>query len=188
MGRTEQELQHASVHVKYELDMLAATVSFLSKGLGETNQHTWNAYLESFVLHLRNLIDFLYPPNRRNARNADDILADDYVKDVTSWNADRPAKTDLLRDAETKVNKQVAHLTYSRLRADKNWMWAAILADLEKVVICFFNHLPPSRAAWFAGAESQGPAGPTGTPSPAVGVGHTGPAGPTGSTGGMVSN
>ena len=65
MGRTEQELQHASKHVKYEIEMLAATTSFLSKSAGVTDQVTWNAYLESLVLHHRNLIDFYYPPERR---------------------------------------------------------------------------------------------------------------------------
>ncbi|MGD0221642.1 MAG: hypothetical protein ABSF71_04840 [Terriglobia bacterium] len=180
MGKKEQELQQASVHVKYELDMLAATISFLSKDPGGTDQATWNAYLESFVLHLRNLIDFFYPSKKPKA---DDILAEHYVTNVALWNAHRPVKTNFLREAETKANKQVAHLTYTRLAADKNWSWAAISGDLEQVVTCFLNSLPPGWKAWFQGPGFQGPTGPTGTPSPAVGVGATGPAGPTGSGG-----
>ena len=162
MRRTDRQLEDASEHVNYELDMLAATISFLSKGSGETNQHTWNAYLESFVIHLRSVIDFLYPPTNHKQ---DDILAEDYVTNVAEWNNDRPAKTNLLRDAKTKADKQVAHLTYARVSADKDWNWEGISADLNKVVICFFDHLPDGRRTWFPVIASMGPAGPTGTPS-----------------------
>lgn len=175
MGRTEPQLEKASEHVKYELEMLTAALSFLSNGPDETNPHTWNAYLESFVIHIRSVIDFLYPPTNRQP---DDILAEEYVTDVAQWNRDRPAKTNLLRDAKKKADKQVAHLTYVRVGADKDWNWKAIWSDLENVAICFFDHLPPGRKTWFEVRASTGPTGPTGAPSRAVERGHTGPAGP----------
>jgi hypothetical protein len=173
MGRTDQELQHASEHVKYEIEMLAATTSFFSKSPGGTDQAAWNAYLESFVLHVRNLIDFYYPPERRKGL----ILAQDY-SDVTKWNGSLPAMTPLLKEPKSRVNKLAGHLTYKRPVSDKNWKWSAISAGLDQVFICFLNHLPPDRKAWFAGAELTGP---TGTPSPAGGAGATGPIGPASS-------
>jgi hypothetical protein len=179
MGKTEQELQQASKDVKYELDMLAAMRSFLSKGRGETDQTIWNAYIESFVLHLRNLMDFYYLSGRKNSL----ILAEHYVNDVIKWKGGRPAKTSLLKDAEQKANNLAAHLTYERLviiNSNWEWKWAAISADLKHVTNCFLNHLPPAWRAWFEATDNKGPTGPTGTPNPAVRAGTTGPAGPTG--------
>ncbi len=176
MGRTEEEIQVASQHVKYELDMLAATTSFLSKGPGGTDQVTWNAYLESFLLHLRNLIDFYY----LSGEPKDYILAEHYVGNVTQWGVDRPKMTPLLKDAQKRVNNFANHLTYKRLVWDKKWSFADISAHLEKLRSCFIRHLPPNRKDWFQFAETQGPEGPTGTTNAAIVTGWTGPAGPTG--------
>jgi hypothetical protein len=41
-----------------------------------------NACLESFVLHTRNLIDFLYPPEKPRPV---DILAGDYFSGDSEW-------------------------------------------------------------------------------------------------------
>jgi len=171
-------------HVKYELDMLARTTSFLSKGRGETDQATWNAYLESFLLHVRNLIEFFYLPGMKKGL----ILAEHYVSDVAERRSSRHDRTHLLKDAELRVNNLGHHLTYMRLALDMKWQFADLQANLEQVFNCFLKHLPPDRAAWFAGAGTHGPTGPTGTPSPTGGVGWTGPPEPPGSAGGMVSN
>ena len=174
MGRNRDELQRASEDVKYEIDMLRATASFLSASWSATDQVTRYAYLESFVVHLRNLIDFLYPPRNRQP---DDILSDDYVSRVTEWKATRPAMAPLLRDAKCRANKLGAHLSYRRADMDKAWEWAAILAQLQPVINCFLDHVPEDRKAWFAGAGLEVPAGPTGAPSQPVAGGWTGPLG-----------
>jgi hypothetical protein len=177
MGKTKEELEQASKHVKYELDMMAAMTSFLSKGPKGTDQATWNAYLESFVLHVRNLIEFYSRSEDTNHY----IVAEHYVSDVNKWKG-RPDFTPLLEDANRRVNNFATHLTYNRLTWRKDWEFAAIAADLEKVRICFLDHLPPDRKDWFELAETQGPEGPTGTTNPSVVKGWTGPPGPTGST------
>jgi len=184
MDRTEGQLEQASEHVKYEIDMLRATASFLSVSWSATDQVTRYAYLESFVLHLRNLIDFLYPPPNRHP---DDILSDHYVSRVTEWNGRRPAKTPLLSDAKDRANKLGAHLSYRRADRDKAWDWVTILVQLKPVFSCFLDHLPEARKAWFAGTELGVPAGPTGAPSSPVVRGATGPLGPSTSAGSIAT-
>jgi len=186
VAKSEQELQQASVHVKYELDMLAAMISFLSKGLGGTDCFTWNAYLESFVLHVRNLIDFFYLPKKSRF---DDILAEDFVTNVPQWKEDRLGlKSPLMDEAKTRVDKLAAHLTYKRLTLDPKWKFADIRADLQHVFNCFFNHLPPGRTAWFQGAGSQGPVGTAGAQISAGGAGSTETVTVISPAGGMVSS
>lgn len=174
MDGTEQELQQASEHVTYEIRMLVATMSFLSKPDGETDWVASSAYLESFVLHLRNLIDFFYTPRR----SRDLILAEHYVSDVAQWTADRGPITPLLSREKRRANKLIAHLSFGRLITDKTWDWGVIRAELQRVINCFLNHLPGIRKAWFGGVDLEVPAGPTGTSSLPVTRGCTGPPGP----------
>jgi hypothetical protein len=173
MGRTETEVRQASGHVKYEIDMLRATMSYLSKSAGQGDKVEWDVHLESFALHVRNLIDFFYTPPKD-----DDIVAEYYVSDVGRWNAERPAVTSSLLDAKRNANKRIAHLTFGRLVADPGWAWETIRAELQPVMECFLSHLPAERGAWFAGSGLEEPSGPTGVSSPPEARGWTGPPGP----------
>jgi hypothetical protein len=170
MGRTEQQLEQASEHVKYEIDMLRATVSFLTVSWSATDRVTRCAYLESFVLHLRNLSEFFYQQKKNH------ICAADYVSDVDKWKRSRGAKSASLGREIRKANEFVAHLSYERCAKDKdrNWDWGIISAELQRLIGCFLSNLPPGRRALFSGCE-EGPAGPTGTSSPPVDRGWTGP-------------
>jgi len=156
MKRIEEELREAANHVDYEVQMLDAMALLLSSARGPTamEKAVANACLESFVLHVRNLIDFLYPPA---SPKPDDILSDHYVRDEGKWQTCRPPRTSLLADAETRVNKLAAHLTYSRLQLHRTWKFSDIRADLYRVIRCFVGQLPPDRVTWFpsAGPESK---------------------------------
>jgi hypothetical protein len=149
MDRAEQELYGASVHVNYEVEMLKAMTSFLCEFPERTAEGIWrrNAYLESFVLHVRNLIDFLYPPT--NAK-PDDILAEHHVRDVAGWKRRCPGKTKLLQDAEARVNELAAHLTYATAQLPKDWEFSKIQSDLWQPLQCFFTELPFERQRWFS--------------------------------------
>ncbi len=81
MMRTEEELREAATHVDYEIQMLGATGVLLAsvQRRTSTEKAIANACLESFVLHVRNVIDFLYPPAKAKT---DDILSDHFVWDI----------------------------------------------------------------------------------------------------------
>lgn len=76
-------------------------------------------YTEAFLLHVRNVLDFLRPPP--NQRKGSDVLATDYISD---WKA--PPKLQVggrgARDLRYQINKMLSHITYTR---------KAIMANLE---------------------------------------------------------
>lgn len=60
MKNRVDELEFLKEHVGYELEMLSRTRAFAAS---ESDPWKWNAYFESYLLHARNLIDFLTKPS-----------------------------------------------------------------------------------------------------------------------------
>jgi hypothetical protein len=111
------DLRAASVHVKYEIEQLGNTYRLATNvdWWGGTSVPTFmaqtghNAAVESFALHVRCLDDFLYAEPRD-----DDVSAGDWFVPgewATIRSADRLPE---LQTARRRVNKDFAHLTYSR--------------------------------------------------------------------------
>jgi len=107
--RTEVELLKAAEHVDYEVWMMEEMAP-LQGGSSPADPVTDNAYLESFVIHVRNLIYFLNPEGKIKPRE-DDILALDFTGGASNWKNSRPEIWQRLDDAYTRVNKLAAHLT-----------------------------------------------------------------------------
>ena len=71
--RSDTELKEASDHLHYEITMLHGTMLLLATGaLGQSV--LLNALIESFTIHARALIHFLYPTNPHQT----DVLAEDF--------------------------------------------------------------------------------------------------------------
>ena len=146
----EQELaDFAKEHVLYEVMMLLRTAA----GLG----HPWptviaNALLESFLLHARNLDDFLAgqrskPLKRFQPVRGTDVVAQDYARNWAPIPALNPGDRDY-------ASQKVAHLT--EFRSDKQPIDVQRIAT--QVISQFENFLAtlePARRAWF---ESNEPA------------------------------
>lgn len=93
-----------------------------------------NALVESHAIHLRNLIDFLYPTNP----HITDVIAADFLPEKP-WNAiigDLPKELEKMR---VRSNKEVAHLSTLRRKTgnpEKQWPVAHGVAFLaEKLAI-----------------------------------------------------
>ena len=98
------------------------------------------ACLESFAIHSRNLIDFLYPPERTKD---DDVFAKHFFTDPQTWRGLSKSLPPSLKDARIQANKQISHLTYYRLsvkRKQKNWYFDAITAALDPLIATFAEH------------------------------------------------
>lgn len=120
----------AREHVTYEVNMFLA--SFL---IAQNSDIAGNLKAECFALHLRNLMDFFYLDSPRS----DDVIAADYV---TNWPTIRPALTPTLDRARIRANKEMAHLTTSRITGtpkEKEWNMSAIRNDLKPVVADFLG-------------------------------------------------
>lgn len=110
--------------------MLEETAKWLKKK--DLDQLSMNVVTESFVIHLRNIIDFLYP----RTRYTDDISADDYVERPPF--SERFKISSSLEAARTRADKELSHITSKRMigiPSDKIWR----VGDLLEEVITQFR-------------------------------------------------
>jgi hypothetical protein len=135
--RTKDELQGASNHLRYEIDMLLGTARGLATGIsGRSIIH--NALLESFTVHTRAVLGFLYAYDPQD----DDVIAEDFFADTETWVNNRPEKTELLAQVHKRVGKEIAHLTYVRQQMseeEKKWAFTDIAGQLEKILELFLS-------------------------------------------------
>ena len=146
-ARTDEELKEtAEGPIVYEVDMLRKCASVLSSPL---NQLTQNMALESFLVHVRNLREFLYDAGT----NPDDVVAGDFFPGPGQWEDIRPPVPKVLEDNRDRLNKALAHISYSRLKYKgpaMAWPSQQIASELIAVVRVFLRKLPQGRSAWFS--------------------------------------
>ena len=153
---TDAVLQQASKHLHYEFWMLTSLANGLASGIGAGG---WlhNALIESFVIHVRVLIDFLYAEQPRT----DDVVAADYFHSSDEWIKWRPPHSETLKKARIRTHKELAHLTYERLNVTpetKPWAFIEITNEIQKVMRIFLEKVPkrllsyewqaPQKGAW----------------------------------------
>ena len=106
---TDSEIKQAIELIYYEIKQLIDSTYLFQEAKEAKNK---NAFIESELVHVRILIDFFENEKRR----WDDILVSDY--------GFHPKNIDISDSDRTRLNKDLAHLTYSRLsrsQEDKNW-------------------------------------------------------------------
>ena len=100
------------------------------------------ARLESFAVHARNLLDFYYDDKGIK----DDVLAMHFFPTLNVWNDVRPRPPENLADLRERVNKQIAHLTYTRIalpEEQRRWDYIGICEIVEKANRAFADAAPP---------------------------------------------
>jgi len=128
--------------------MLFGTASAIATvKLTEENACVWAtrmALIESFTMHARVLVDFLYGSKSKS----DDVVAEDFFDDPSCWVLKRPKMSELLETIHRRVGKEVAHLTYVRLDVTpekKRWRISDIANDVHVVLKKFVELVPESR-------------------------------------------
>lgn len=127
-------LKYADEHLKYEIDMLNDTANF---DLGD--RFMTNMRVESFGIHLRNLIDFFYYKSPRS----DDIVAANFFSDKTIEAAPLPAISKSLKEARVRVNKELGHLTTKRIygyTSKKRWDFPGLMGEVNALLKVFGPH------------------------------------------------
>jgi hypothetical protein len=138
--RSDQELIEASDHLHYELWMFISLANAMATGVfgdGVLN----NALLESFTVHTRILLDFLYADRAQK----DDVKAEDFFEDPSEWTSIRPEKTETLIGVHRRVAKEVAHLTYARqdvTQETKPWPFVQIANEANLIFTMFLENVP----------------------------------------------
>ena len=104
-------------------------------------QAIMNAFVASFAVHSRNLIHFMYP----KSPDTDDVLAKDFFPGPSDWRKLCPKQSKVLEDAVGRAHKEIAHLTYSRLKvthSNRAWDWDKIYYEIHAVLQIFLKHVP----------------------------------------------
>jgi hypothetical protein len=112
---TNEVLIEASHHVEYEIKQFASCTAVLRRDFWEAiptfmARTAQNALLEAWTVHFRAIYDFLdFDPKD------DDMGASDWFPDGR-WPSLRQGPAPGLAKARKRVNKDIAHLTYDRLK------------------------------------------------------------------------
>lgn len=159
----KQLIDYSGQHLMHELSMLWELAEILPGKEGSTET---SAFVESFGIHLRNLIDFFY-----HRGNRDDVTAWDFIDPTNTWKTKTP---DTLNKAHRRVNKELSHLTQARISGsplEKAWDTADLLKEIDAVAKKFaakasqkklhpkvleFLHVPPAATVeWLSGNVSH---------------------------------
>jgi hypothetical protein len=158
MAKCDDDLREfAAHHLIYEVEMVAGLVWRLLRH--QALFLTWdgdanplmkeimdmagrNADIESFGLHTRILVDFLYDQRGKET----DAIARDYVNDPSAWQRARPKKPRDLKLVNERVGIEVAHLSYLRSAPSKDWPYPKIWDALRSVLREFVSQVDPDRA------------------------------------------
>lgn len=141
-NKTIEELRKASDAFYYEIWMFNKMVEFLLTQPPHPGNPQYNALVESFVQHMRNLIEFFYPSEKVHP---DTIIAADFFSNPSQWRRKWP---DLIKTANLRANKLLAHLTYDRIKDNKEWEYGKIREIREHLNGLFkkwFKDVPPDR-------------------------------------------
>jgi hypothetical protein len=134
---TDSDLAQIAEHLHYEIAMLWSSGLCVQRGGGYPTA-VQNCILESFALHARNVIDFFYTDPI-----GDDVVARHFFSREDAWAQVRPAAAAVLVAAKKRANKEVSHLTYSRLVVSpekKPWQYADIVKEIDVVLRVFCDN------------------------------------------------
>jgi hypothetical protein len=139
-------LDYSAEHVFYEFDMFlwSAKLCASRPALTATSEaeatRLSNALIEDFVIHLRNVIDFLYPKSPKDT----DVVAADFCPSG-GW---QPTISGTLDDVRVRANKELAHLTTARIpgnRQSKGWDFTGLSTEILPVMHLFVSKALPAR-------------------------------------------
>lgn len=141
-------ISYSKEHLRHEVVMFFKTGALLSRIPNdmflEESVVSKNALLEAYIIHLRNLILFLYP----HRVEANDIISDHFFVDpIKGWKRHRPKMSRALQEALTRSHREVAHLTTLRHPKPKPAAWPirSLMEEIKNVVQIFVDHASPSR-------------------------------------------
>jgi hypothetical protein len=129
---------YSEEHVVYEFDMFLWLAQVCGSGakLGAPSAadaaRLSNVLIECFVVHLRNVIDFLYLDRPK----ATDVVAADFF-DPGAWERLRPAISGTLETAQVRANKEMAHLTTDRITGsppEKAWDFSSLATEIRPLM------------------------------------------------------
>ena len=143
--------QRVASKVYYELSMFIETCKRLYEISRQDSQDQFltNVYLQSFLIHSRNLRDFLTRSRNDRGVHTDDVLAVDFFSGSEKWSP--PDVPPYLKENRIRLNRSLAHLSYDRLvfHSDKDWAIHTVREEIKGLWENFFAALTEEKQAWF---------------------------------------
>lgn len=124
--------------VLYEAWMFVETANKLAIN-DFPDQVTANATIESFAVHVRQILDFLFATQMDWKKRDGDLTADLFFDNPLEWNA---TPSELLKQTKKRVGTLVAHMTRTRAgreAKEKSWGFKEILAEVVEHLLAFAN-------------------------------------------------
>lgn len=162
--RDDAEHREDSKTLAYEVRSLISVVRNFLPNLITKDPVTNNAYVESFAIHVRALIDFLYShvfvdkDGEPRVRRDTDIFAIDYDPD---WGKCVTTCPSWAVEAKKQADKTIAHLTTERRGVNQPgsgvnrvWRIREIAIEICRELQSFFDRLPPKLAVVRFDADS----------------------------------
>jgi hypothetical protein len=131
----------AEEHVIYEANMLRGLGTKLFNRHHKDDPLVENACPESFTIHCRLILDFLYVDEPRVPTDA---AAGDYFED-DRWQKARPAVSERLDTINSRVGKEIVHLSYKRLdipEDEKGWVVVSLGLELAGTLALWASLVP----------------------------------------------
>ncbi len=138
--RPQSELHSDSKTVRYELEMLIGVADGFSDPHVQADVVVRNAFVESFAVHCRALILFLFGHLDEITANANtvgfararstDVLAFDFHR---KWDQSYQPPTAIMVDAKVQADKHVAHITIDRRELNQTGSPKESVWDLRKI-------------------------------------------------------
>ena len=115
----------------YEISMWEKTFQVLNNQYQTLDDITKNIYLESFLLHSRNLIDFL-----EDQKDSRDIRCSDFS--ITKKTVNLPT-----HNSKNEIQKFLSHISWTRVTKTRpEWKFPKIKQAIAKELQLFFKALP----------------------------------------------
>ena len=130
---TDEKLHAISCHVVYEMKMFSVTAGALMDGSIPTQSWRYNAMLESWVQHLRNLLEFFY------GRGGDQEIV--RVADFFGRRPVPEVEPEVLRGLYDRANVEISHLSYGR-NISRDWDVHGVSAAIDTNIRLFVETVP----------------------------------------------
>jgi len=134
-------LKNLSEHLYYEFWMLGVALWFF---LHPRSQQETNIAIESFGIHARVLVDFLFGQSGSQT----DVLAIDFLDDEQSWSKLINSKKTLCDYIKLRTGKEITHLTTNRLNItveQKEWDCEDVYQQIKELFVEFLKYVPDER-------------------------------------------
>jgi hypothetical protein len=143
--RTSEKLREAARSVEYEVGMLHQ-IPVLWGFLPLLDTTFRNMAIESFLVHFRNLRDFLFPTTKAK-QDPDNVIGTDF--DPTGWSQDSEGWQEVVADERDRINRQLSHISYSRQDYESQWPVAKMREAIESRFTEFIRGLPTEKRKMF---------------------------------------